>query len=187
MKQRLLVASITAGLLLAAVTPAVAAEPEDFPEPSAGQLAASVTVYSPARSITVYNPARSVRPLETEVTDGGDKLLTLASDILFAFGLADLSPEGTKRIGELVTDLPPAAAVQVTGYTDSIGTDAANLALSQQRAQAVATAIGTVRGDLKLDVRGRGAAEPIAPNSSGGKDDPEGRRLNRRVEIRYTG
>lgn len=86
-----------------------------------------------------------------------------------------------------MTDLPQTAAVQVTGYTDSIGTDAANLALSQQRAQAVAAAITAARADLKLEIRGRGAADPVAPNTSGGQDDPEGRRLNRRVEIRYTG
>ncbi len=187
MKQRRLAALSAAGLLLASAAPASAAEPPDVPEPTSGQLAASVAVYSPARSITVYNPARSVRSVETERADGADKVLTLASDILFAFGLAELTPEGTKRIGDLVADLPPAAAVQVTGYTDSIGTDTANLALSQQRAQAVAAAVSAARGDLRLDVRGRGAADPVAPNTAGGKDDPEGRRLNRRVEIRYTG
>ncbi|HRW01540.1 MAG TPA: hypothetical protein P5314_07170 [Tetrasphaera sp.] len=43
------------------------------------------------------------------------------------------------------------------------------------------------RPDLKLDVEGFGKGRPVAPNSQGGEDNPEGRALNRRVEIRYEG
>lgn len=62
-----------------------------------------------------------------------------------------------------------------------------NKDLSQQRAKAVAAILETARPDLKLDVEGFGKGRPVAPNSQGGEDNPEGRALNRRVEIRYEG
>jgi len=182
-------AAVVAVALLLSAAPASAADPtpENFPEPTSQQLDASVTVYTTANSITVYDLAGSVGAVESRTTEGAEKVLRLASDILFAFGSAQLSPEGTTRIGELVADLPQGVAVSVTGHTDSIGTGAANLELSRQRAQAVAAAVTAARGDLRLMVDGRGASDPVAPNTSGGKDDAEGRRQNRRVEIRYAG
>lgn len=181
-------AAVVAAALLLSAAPASAADPaENFPEPTSQQLDASVTVYTTAGSITVYDLAGSVGAVESRTTEGAEEVLRLASDILFAFGSAQLSPEGTTRIGELVADLPQGVAVSVTGHTDSIGTGAANLELSRQRAQAVAAAVTAARGDLQLMVDGRGASDPVAPNTSGGKDDAEGRRQNRRVEIRYAG
>ena len=38
-----------------------------------------------------------------------------------------------------------------------------------------------------LTVTGHGDTDPVAPNSKGGEDNPEGRAENRRVEIRYDG
>jgi outer membrane protein OmpA-like peptidoglycan-associated protein len=181
-------AAVVAVALLLSAAPASAADPaENFSEPTSQQLDASVTVYTTADSITVYDLAGSVGAVESRTTEGAEEVLRLASDILFAFGSAQLSPEGTTRIGELVADLPQGVAVSVTGRTDSIGTGAANLELSRQRAQAVAAAVTAARGDLQLMVDGRGASDPVAPNTSGGKDDAEGRRQNRRVEIRYAG
>jgi len=139
----------------------------------------------PWRQRAVWDPSGSVEPLETETTQGDETVVSLDSDILFAFGSAEVSPVATERIGQLVVEIPQGAAVSVIGHTDSVGDDAANLELSRQRAQAVAAAITAARPDLALDVQGRGETEPVAPNSSGGEDNPEGREQNRRVEIRY--
>ena len=82
-------------------------------------------------------------------------------------------------------DVPDGAQIRVEGHTDSIGSDADNLALSKERAEAVAKAIEAARDDLEVAATGKGEKEPVAPNTKGNDDNPEGREKNRRVEIRY--
>lgn len=78
-------------------------------------------------------------------------------------------------------------AVSVDGHTGDVPYHRGNDVLSQERAQAVADAIAAARPDLDLTVTGHGGTDPVAPNSKGGEDNPEGRAENRRVEIRYDG
>ncbi|MCA8386750.1 OmpA family protein [Burkholderia multivorans] len=70
--------------------------------------------------------------------------------------------------------------VAVIGYTDSTGSEAHNLRLSEARARSVVTYLRTkgLRAE-QFDAQGMGAAEPVAPN-----DTAEGRAQNRRVEVR---
>jgi len=78
------------------------------------------------------------------------------------------------RLGEC-----PEIHVTITGYTDSIGTEAYNNGLSYRRAQATRNYFvekGIAPG--RLDTEGLGEADPIAPN-----DTAEGRAQNRRVEL----
>ena len=135
----------------------------------------------------VVNLKPVVENLETEATDGAEKVLTLNSDILFTFDKATITPAAVTKVGQLVKALPQKAKVAVGGHTDSLGTDARNLALSQERAQAVAAAIKAARPDLVLTVKGFGKTQPVASNGTATKDDPEGRAKNRRVEIRFAG
>lgn len=125
----------------------------------------------------------------TDVADktrvGGDELVTLKSDILFAFGKATLNEPAQAKIRTLVEDVPKNARLSVGGHTDSIGSTSSNQKLSAARAKAVASVIRTTRSDLKLTVAGYGESRPVAANVSGGKDNPEGRAKNRRVELRY--
>lgn len=123
--------------------------------------------------------------LEVETTEGSETVVRLDSDILFEFGEAKLPPAAPAQIEDLVAEVPRGAAVSIGGHTDNVGRPASNQALSEQRAQAVADVIGSVRSDLKLAVAGFGETKPIEPNESGGDDNPEGRAKNRRVEIRY--
>ena len=72
----------------------------------------------------------------------------------------------------------PATSTTVNGYTDSVGTDAYNLKLSQRRADSVRQALvqqGVSAG--RVDAVGHGKADPVATNAT-----DEGRALNRRVE-----
>ena len=74
----------------------------------------------------------------------------------------------------------PDATITVVGHTDSSGPEAYNQKLSQQRAEAVASALRThlnVGADRVLS-EGRGELDPIASN-----DTAEGRSENRRVDI----
>ena len=133
----------------------------------------------------MWNPAGSVAPVQSSATVRGQTVVTLKSDILFAFGSARLTPAGIARIATLVAGAPRGARVSALTYTDAIGSDAANRSLSQRRAEAVAGSIAARRADLVLSVAGRGEADPVAPKSVAGKDNPDGRAANRRVEIRY--
>lgn len=159
--------------------------PDQAPTPSGEQLAESVTTYEVSDSVTTYVVEGTVTSVESERRDGAETVLSLDTDILFEFGSAQLPPPAAARITALVADLPRDTAVAVTGHTDSIGDPASNLRLSQERAQAVADVVAAARPDLRLTVTGRGEQDPVAANTTGGKDDPEGRQQNRRVELRY--
>lgn len=126
---------------------------------------------------------KSVRELAREA--GG--VTTLTSDLLFAFDSAELAPGAPAAIADLAATLPQGAAVAVDGHTDGLGGDAVNVPLSQARAQAVADALTAARPDLVLTVTGHGSSQPVAQEQVDGRDDPSGRALNRRVEVRVTG
>jgi outer membrane protein OmpA-like peptidoglycan-associated protein len=69
--------------------------------------------------------------------------------------------------------------INVTGHTDSTGSDAYNLTLSQKRAASVGQYLASHGIDpVRIATQGMGESAPIA-----GNDTPEGRQLNRRVEL----
>ncbi len=133
----------------------------------------------------VLDPADSTTTLEKKAEKKDDTVVTLTSDLLFDFGKATLTPEAEQAVADLAADIPQDATVRVDGYTDSIGTDAKNLRLSKQRANAVADVLASERPDLTLKVKGHGEADPVAENEVDGEDNPAGRALNRRVEVTY--
>ncbi len=115
-------------------------------------------------------------------------IVEIASDVLFAYDSADLSPAAPAQLRRAADLIRQGAGgpVQVVGHTDSHGDDAYNLALSLRRARAVVAWLST-DGAIPVDrlaASGRGEAEPVAPNEgTEGNDYPEGRALNRRVTI----
>lgn len=129
--------------------------------------------------------ADATTSLETTREQEEDTVVTLTSDLLFDFGKATLTPQAKAAVSDLAADVPQDATVRVDGYTDSVGTEAKNLALSKKRAKAVADVLGAERPDLELKVRGHGEKDPVADNEVNGEDNPAGRALNRRVEVTY--
>jgi len=74
----------------------------------------------------------------------------------------------------------PGGAITVAGHSDDTGTRQANLRLSRRRAETVARRL---EGDLGLPqgaitTEGYGPDRPVALN-----DTPEGRALNRRIDV----
>lgn len=114
--------------------------------------------------------------------------LNLSGDVLFPFGSDRLRPEaasGLQEVADLVRDLRP-RTITIVGHTDAVGDDAANRDLSLRRARAVQRWLEERAGGAMpaVVVEGRGEAEPVAPNAGpDGRDNPEGRALNRRVEF----
>ena len=76
--------------------------------------------------------------------------------------------------------LPSGTVIEIGGYTDNTGDPAANIQLSQQRAEAVRAALVQSGVDPSmLAAKGYGSANPVA-----GNDSLEGRLQNRRIEYR---
>jgi OmpA-OmpF porin, OOP family len=145
------------------------------------QVEGSVTQFAVEASVTVFSVEGSVTLPQEEKTTTKEIVVTINSDVLFEFGKATLTHDAGTEIGKVAHRLPQGGTVKVDGYTDSVGTDAANLVLSRQRAQVVAAQLRRVRPDIKPVATGHGEADPVEPNSSGGQDNPAGRAKNRRV------
>ncbi|CAN5587533.1 hypothetical protein BH24ACT4_BH24ACT4_09910 [soil metagenome] len=126
--------------------------------------------------------------LQSEVREGDEVDLNLDTDVLFAFGSADLSPGAVARLEAIGDRLAGevSGTVDIVGQTDSVGEEAANQALSEQRAQSVADVLGPILGSsVELTVEGRGESDQVAANEVDGRDNPDGRARNRRVTISY--
>jgi outer membrane protein OmpA-like peptidoglycan-associated protein len=112
--------------------------------------------------------------------------IAVRNDVLFDFDKAELRPEAAEvlaRVAEIVAQRRP-RAVRIVGHTDSVGSDAYNQALSERRARSVERWLSAHgQGLPPMQATGRGESEPVAPNMRDGRDDPEGRQRNRRVEV----
>ena len=110
------------------------------------------------------------------------KTIRLDSMSLFDSGKYDLKTGSTKMLLNSLVGIKakPGWLIVVAGHTDNTGNAQLNQALSQKRAEAVRDWMRDT-GDVPescFAVQGYGASRPIATN-----DTPEGRVLNRRVEI----
>ena len=113
-------------------------------------------------------------------------VITLEDSVLFDFGSSDLRGEASTTLTNLATVIKDSKApkVQIQGHTDSVSDDAFNQKLSEQRAQAVSSALKSNGVTADLEAVGYGETKPVAPNENpDGSDNPGGRRLNRRVEV----
>jgi outer membrane protein OmpA-like peptidoglycan-associated protein len=117
--------------------------------------------------------------LQAKKTERG--MIITIGDVLFGTDQARLTPAGmstARKLADVLTQNPN-RTVLVEGFTDSTGTSAHNLELSQRRAAAVASALtGMGIGRERVAMRGYGEAYPVTGNDTAGN-----RQLNRRVEI----
>ena len=118
-----------------------------------------------------------------DVSRDGDVIkLNLPDGVTFDFGKYDLKPQFYPALNTIASTLKEynQTIVEVSGHTDSIGSDAANQTLSERRANAVSSyLIGQGVQRERFEVVGMGERYPVASN-----DTDSGRALNRRVEIR---
>ncbi|ALN57982.1 outer membrane protein, OmpA family [Lysobacter enzymogenes] len=115
------------------------------------------------------------------IRQGDNITLNMPSNITFAFNSANLDPKFDPVLDNVASTLNEynQTIVEVAGHTDSIGGDAVNQRLSEQRAASVGNYLmskGLVRDRFILT--GAGKTRPIASN-----DTEAGRAQNRRVEI----
>lgn len=149
----------------------------------------------PAEIAADTSPQTSVLDLTATVTDEQKTIVrrdtkdtiavSLAADVLFAVDQATLSPKAQTVLQQAAAEIKAAGAsgaLQVTGHTDSNGSDATNLDLSKRRAAAVDAALKPLLGaGVTSTVSGKGETEPVASNETN-----DGRQLNRRVTVSFT-
>lgn len=113
------------------------------------------------------------------------------NNIFFDFDKSTLRQTSNVELRNLVRFMTryPLLSIEISGYTDSKGTPEYNMKLSQDRAQAVVTyLIGKGINTARMTAKGYGEANPDAANQKAdGTDNPQGRQLNRRVELKITG
>lgn len=118
-------------------------------------------------------------------------IIILDSDVSFAFGEAQLTPEGQRQIDMYVPSLASRGEIrlEIIGHTDRIGSDAANMALSKRRADAVRDRIvasGRIDPD-RIKTRGVGSRNPVVQcNQTNRNELIKCLAPNRRVEINVT-
>jgi outer membrane protein OmpA-like peptidoglycan-associated protein len=112
-------------------------------------------------------------------------LIVSLSDVLFDTGKSTLRPEAREKLAKIsgIVLAYPDLRLAIEGNTDSVGSDAMNQQLSEQRA-------GSVRDYLanqnipaaSMTSQGFGKTQPVASN-----DTAAGRQQNRRVELVVSG
>ena len=102
-------------------------------------------------------PVPPAEPLRTV------RRINLESDAYFAFDKDELRPEGQAKLDELIAEMQQAQEprLQITGYTDRIGTEEYNMDLSNRRALAV-----------KEYLVGKGIETEIIETTAMGERDP---------------
>jgi len=103
--------------------------------------------------------------------------------ILFDHWKSDILPEYETVISDIKNQVARLdnVIIRIEGHTDDTGNDELNLDLSRDRASAIMSAIyeTAARNNNRIQSVGYGADRPVASNS-----DEDGRRKNRRVEVR---
>jgi len=151
------------------------------------------TVSADADSVIVMSPAQDSAPAPNDTatalhqpTDLAGRLVAGGSvaldDLVFASGKAALQGKDYASLTELAAWLSahPDRRVTLVGHTDASGALPANIDLSRLRAQSVRSALLKQYGAMaaQIDAQGAGYLAPRASNET-----PEGRALNRRVEV----
>lgn len=130
--------------------------------------------------------AEAVRDLDTRMASrwtNRNRFTALDTrSIFFESGRAALTDGGMTSLIEVVKALKedPNAILELSGHTDSVGAERANIALSRDRVDAVARYLVQQGVELRrIHTVGLGKAVPVADNNT-----REGRAKNRRVDVR---
>jgi len=118
---------------------------------------------------------------ETELLETG---MIRLQNVNFDTGKSTLKPESYRTLDEVGDILGrwPQLRIEIAGHTDSRGTDARNLVLSEARANAVRDYLLSKFPELRpeqFSAKGYGETQPVASNTT-----VLGRARNRRVEFR---
>lgn len=124
-------------------------------------------------------PIAPTTTTQIQVVDVEEKV-TLEADSLFKFGqgnIEGLTAKGFMSLGALASslknDFVTINAIELVGHTDRIGSDAYNLALSQQRADTIKTFLQNRGITAPIYAKGVGKADPVTTDCIGNTPTPE--------------
>lgn len=164
-------------------------------EPDNGLLSVGVN-YRFGQQAPAVAPAPAPEPAPAPAPVTVTKEFSLSSDVLFDFNKATLKPAGVEALdglyGQIKAETPKDGSALVIGYTDRIGSDQYNQALSEKRAKTVADyLVGKGIPADKISTQGRGEADPVTGTQC---DGVKGKKKlisclapDRRVTIQVTG
>jgi len=116
-------------------------------------------------------------------------LVIKAEDVVtvyFDFDKSLLKPEALQKLDSIYNIMAelPVTTIQISGYTDGVGTDAYNKVLSDKRARACADYLIQKGIDAsRVSFVSFGACCPVEMEKINGRDNPDGRSRNRRALI----
>jgi outer membrane protein OmpA-like peptidoglycan-associated protein len=113
--------------------------------------------------------------------DPSQNITIVLRSLNFDVNKAVLKPEHYRLVAQVkqALDMFPNQKVVISGHTDFTGSSEFNKKLSLERAEAVRKYLESLGvEDTRLRAVGAGESNPIAPNNT-----PEGRKLNRRIEV----
>lgn len=169
---------------------ALAAQTEQ-PVEEVAEVAEPVVTETPEVETTEpAEPEQPEKPDEPEISPPVEEvaeIMYVIRPVFFGFDRYDLTAESKNTLNDVVDILNalPVLEIEAVGHTDHKGSDNYNLMLSKKRSASVVEYI-TRRGidGRRIKSVGKGESFPVARNTMpDGSDSPEGRKLNRRVEI----
>ena len=148
-----------------------------------GGLAGGAIGYTMDKQIKELREQTAGSGVDISPSDNGQAILVnLPEGVTFDVASAALQPGFRTTLDRIAQSLSqyPNSLIDVYGHTDSTGSDQYNQTLSENRARTVANYL-TVQGVAGSRIRSQGFGEtmPIGDNAT-----DEGRRRNRRVEIK---
>lgn len=130
---------------------------------------------------------KGIQAVKTVTSSAYERRLSVVGDALFDFDKAALRADAEETLAAALPEIQRLGGrpAFVEGHTDAIGSDTYNQKLSESRATTVRDWLA-LRGAIPgaTAIKGYGKTKPVAANTTeDGKDYPEGRQQNRRVEV----
>ena len=150
-----------------------------------GTLCWRDAAWTPATASKGCDGALAPKPAAAPAAGVSQSKITLQADTLYDFDKASLKPEGMATLDKIARDLSKIKleVIIAVGNTDSVGSDAYNMALGQRRAQSVKAYLTSKGVDgSRIYTESKGKSNPVASNATA-----EGRAKNRRTDIEVVG
>lgn len=146
-------------------------------------------VAQPEQEVSEEVATEEEKVTEKEVVVPAEKIEISVEPILFGFDSYEISEKEKNKLNGVIDLLNKEKNISITifAYTDAVGGENYNMALSKMRAKSIAKFISiTGINSDRIKIEAKGATDFIAINkNSDGSDNPRGRKYNRRAEIQF--